>query len=188
MDVLKNTTLLPVLGTWNATLTQTLEKTSIQTYLAKLPFSPLSTLVITSAIVVFTLVAAGTWRTAGDPKTPPGLPDAIPFLSNAWQFMTNVTRFEIRAAQAFEKSKVFQFWLGPRKVYMVTGQKNIQALFRSSASVDNYALQEQVMPTMVCEWKQTRSLSIFPPGMSSIHAETFWLSRQLAIADPRTYC
>lgn len=159
MDVLNDTSLLPVpspvLGTWNETLTRALEKTSIQTVLDKSPFSPLSTVLLTCALATFLVVAVGTWRNAGDSKTPPCLPDAVPYLANAWQFMTNVTLFEIRAAEAFKKSKVFQFWLGTKKVYMVTGPKNIQALFRSTASVDNYALQESVMPTMVRSWERS---------------------------------
>ncbi|KAK8066879.1 hypothetical protein PG997_013626 [Apiospora hydei] len=63
---------------------------------------------------------------------PPWLSETIPFVSNAWQFMTDKESFIERLREAFKESNIVQCRLGPMKMYYITGGRNTSALFRSS--------------------------------------------------------
>lgn len=65
----------------------------------------------------------------------PHLPETIPFLSNAYQYMTDMTTFLSRSRAHLAQSPIFQFRIGPMNIYMVTTARNIQVLFRNSPAI-----------------------------------------------------
>ncbi|KAK1525903.1 uncharacterized protein CCOS01_08321 [Colletotrichum costaricense] len=62
---------------------------------------------------------------------PPSLPEVVPFISNTYQYMTNIRRLMERA------SNIVKFYLGPMRVYFVQGGESVQAMFRSSTSISS---------------------------------------------------
>ncbi|KAI5927547.1 cytochrome P450 [Camillea tinctor] len=65
-------------------------------------------------------------------QKPPWLRETIPFVSNAWQYLTNMQGFLERSNQKLHKSRLVGFRLGARTLYLVTGAQNVQAMFRPS--------------------------------------------------------
>ncbi|KAI2610568.1 hypothetical protein GGR54DRAFT_651721 [Hypoxylon sp. NC1633] len=59
------------------------------------------------------------------PNDPPCLGETIPFVSNAWQFLTNKPLFIDRIRKALKSSPIVGCWLGPLKIHFVTGGNNI---------------------------------------------------------------
>ncbi|KAI1841601.1 hypothetical protein JX266_012254 [Neoarthrinium moseri] len=72
------------------------------------------------------------WRPQASSQ-PPSLQEAIPLVSNTYLFMTNKEAF-IRKAADFVRGRfdIVQFRLGLKKIYLVTGEKNVQALMKST--------------------------------------------------------
>ncbi|KAK4140935.1 putative cytochrome P450 E-class, group IV [Dichotomopilus funicola] len=69
-------------------------------------------------------------------STIPHLPETIPILSNTYQYMTDMTTFLARCrTHLTAQTPIFQFRLGPEKIYMLTTARNIQALFRTSPAI-----------------------------------------------------
>ncbi|RYP60190.1 hypothetical protein DL771_010600 [Monosporascus sp. 5C6A] len=69
-----------------------------------------------------------------DTKRPPRLRETIPFVSNAWQYMTNKKLFLDRVTQALQRSPVVECQLGPVKVYFITGGVCVSTLLRYSST------------------------------------------------------
>ncbi|GKT46130.1 cholesterol 7-alpha-monooxygenase [Colletotrichum spaethianum] len=65
---------------------------------------------------------------------PPSLPEVLPFVSNTYQYMTDLPTLMGRASRAMIRSDVVKFWLGPMRVYLVKGGESVQAIFRSSST------------------------------------------------------
>ncbi|OLN96876.1 Cholesterol 7-alpha-monooxygenase 2 [Colletotrichum chlorophyti] len=63
---------------------------------------------------------------------PPSLADAIPFISNTYQYMTDLQSFTKRASHALSRTDVVKFYIGPMRVYFVKGGESVQAMFRLS--------------------------------------------------------
>ncbi|OTA57645.1 cytochrome P450 [Hypoxylon sp. EC38] len=74
-------------------------------------------------------------------QQPPRLSETIPFVTNAWQFMTNKKRFIERAKDALKKTSIVQCQLGPQNVYLLTGGNNISTIFRSSFTSEPWILK-----------------------------------------------
>ncbi|KAK8859640.1 25-hydroxycholesterol 7-alpha-hydroxylase [Apiospora arundinis] len=66
------------------------------------------------------------------PNQPPRLKEAIPFVTNAWQFMTNKKHFITRIKNALRTSPLVQCQLGPLTIYFVTGSDHVPTLFKSN--------------------------------------------------------
>ncbi|GKT94837.1 cytochrome P450 family protein [Colletotrichum tofieldiae] len=65
---------------------------------------------------------------------PPSLPEVLPFISNTYQYMTDLPTLMERASHAMIRSDVVKIWLGPMRVYLVKGGESVQAIFRSSST------------------------------------------------------
>ncbi|RDW68921.1 cytochrome P450 [Aspergillus mulundensis] len=76
-------------------------------------------------------------------KTPPFLNG--PIVKNTYQYMTNMEGFLERIAAATKSSKVIQFRLGLKKIYMVSGEKNIHDINQPSNSISPDIFFLQVM-------------------------------------------
>ncbi|CAG8895703.1 unnamed protein product [Penicillium egyptiacum] len=61
---------------------------------------------------------------------PPSLGGSV--ISNTYQYMTDMHGFLRRDASARRKNRIVKFQLGPKKIYMVSEEKNIQTINRSS--------------------------------------------------------
>ncbi|KAK0702256.1 cytochrome P450 [Lasiosphaeris hirsuta] len=73
----------------------------------------------------------------GRRKEPPSLSDTIPFVSNTYQYLTNMSYFMTRAKKALKQSNIVMFRLGPKKVYLLQGVQNIQSLFRPTSDLES---------------------------------------------------
>ncbi|KAK7974515.1 hypothetical protein PG989_016363 [Apiospora arundinis] len=71
----------------------------------------------------------------------PRLAETVPFVSNAWQFMTNKRQFINRVRDALRTSPVIRCRLGPMDLHLVTGGSNVSAIFRSSFISDPWVLR-----------------------------------------------
>ncbi|RWA11965.1 hypothetical protein EKO27_g3134 [Xylaria grammica] len=81
------------------------------------------------------------WRRSRRLLEPPRLHEAIPFVSNAWHFMKNKRLFIERVTDALAASPIVQCRLGPMNIYLVTGNSNVSAIFRSSFSSDPWVMR-----------------------------------------------
>lgn len=88
----------------------------------------------------------------GKSNEPPRLPELIPYVSNAYQYLTNNSKFLQRASEALKKSNIVGFNLGPVRVYLVSGSHNVQKLFRNSSG--NTKLSSDKFVLMVNEYVQ----------------------------------
>ncbi|KAI3332060.1 cytochrome P450 [Xylariaceae sp. AK1471] len=89
-------------------------------------------------------------------KEPPSLPESIPFISNGYQYLTDISHFVHRVKQALqkEKSSIIRLYIGPTKGYIVTGTNNVQKLFTSPHSLDGNWLQILLMDK---HWEMSKS-------------------------------
>ncbi|KAK5632007.1 hypothetical protein RRF57_007721 [Xylaria bambusicola] len=106
------------------------------------PMLNLSVFVLLFSLFVFKLTRVDVVKSAG----PPRLSEGIPFVTNAWHFMTDKKLYITRAtcnrySKVLSKSGIAQCRLGPLNLYMVAGKKNIAAIFRSSFSSDPWVLR-----------------------------------------------
>ncbi|KAK8093992.1 hypothetical protein PG997_000677 [Apiospora hydei] len=91
--------------------------------------------------------------TSNRPASPQTLGDPIPGLYNTLQFMFNNYKFMTRAQAALQGSRhsILRFSLGPKTVYLVTGQQNVHAVFGRDL-VHDVTNQEQMtryaLPTL----------------------------------------
>ncbi|KAI8622888.1 cytochrome P450 [Xylariaceae sp. FL1651] len=106
-------------------------------------------------LFVTTILAAFYLKRFGH-KEPPCLPETIPFVSNGYQYLTNVSVFLNRVKQALEqtKSNIIKFYVGPLRAYIVTGTKNVQAMFASPHSLGGDWLQIRLMDA---HWEMSKS-------------------------------
>ncbi|TQN68328.1 Cholesterol 7-alpha-monooxygenase [Colletotrichum shisoi] len=65
---------------------------------------------------------------------PPSLPEALPFIGNTYQYMTDLPTLMDRVSHAMKRSDVVRVWLGPVRVYLVKGGESVQAMFRASST------------------------------------------------------
>ncbi|OLN85834.1 Cholesterol 7-alpha-monooxygenase 4 [Colletotrichum chlorophyti] len=65
---------------------------------------------------------------------PPSLPGFIPYVSTTYQYLTDNSKFLQKATEALKKSSIVKFNLGLDTVYLVTGSRNVQKLFRNSTT------------------------------------------------------
>ncbi|KAF6803898.1 cytochrome p450 family protein [Colletotrichum sojae] len=80
-----------------------------------------------------------------DSNDPPSMPEAIPFVTNAYHFMTDTKSFTKRANDAMKSSNVVQLRLGPVRMYLIKGGQQIQTMFRKSASISSDKFVVMVM-------------------------------------------
>ncbi|KAJ5181727.1 hypothetical protein N7449_011874 [Penicillium cf. viridicatum] len=66
-------------------------------------------------------------------------------ISNTYHYMTDMHGFLQRVSSAQLKSRIVKFRLGPKKIYMVSGEKKIQAINRPSHSTIPYVFFIDVM-------------------------------------------
>lgn len=89
-------------------------------------------------LVLLAILAASVrvlfWKQKGT-KSPPMLRDTIPYMTNTYQYFAHMNKFLTRATSALQTNKIFGFHLGPKTVFFITGQQNIQTLFRSSPNI-----------------------------------------------------
>ncbi|KAK1579310.1 cytochrome P450 [Colletotrichum navitas] len=65
---------------------------------------------------------------------PPSLPEILPFVGNTYQYMTSLPTLMDRASHAMIQSGIVKLWLGPMRLYLIKGEENVQAIFRSSST------------------------------------------------------
>ncbi|KAK0614725.1 cytochrome P450 [Immersiella caudata] len=65
----------------------------------------------------------------------PTLPETIPCLSSALLYMTDMQSFLSKTKATFRSTNVLAFNIGPQKVYMITGARNVANIFRTTANV-----------------------------------------------------
>lgn len=86
------------------------------------------------------------WRRK-ETKHPPWLEEDIPFISNTYQYLTDMGKFLERATKALNKSNIIQFRLGAKLVCLVSGEKNTQVLFGPPHIVDPNMFHVLLMDT-----------------------------------------
>ncbi|KAK3358215.1 cytochrome P450 [Lasiosphaeria hispida] len=92
-------------------------------------------LFLAAVAILIAGIASYLWRP--DKSAIPSLSGTIPRLSITLLYMTNMKSFLARARNALRQRNIVQFYLGPMKVYLIAGTNNIQAMFRTSASVSS---------------------------------------------------
>ncbi|KAI0886387.1 putative cytochrome P450 [Annulohypoxylon maeteangense] len=97
-------------------------------------------LIIFVSTVAFTLAL----RITND-REPPYLKEHIPFISNSYEYLTDMSGFMERAIEALSESSIIRFMLGMNKVYWVIGPKNTQVLFGPPHIVDPNMLHLRLM-------------------------------------------
>ena len=146
----------------------------------------------------------------------PALADRIPFLST-YQFMNNQTKFLARARCAsslcrfpysradsrrdkLRCSNIISYYLGPNKVYLVTGAQNIRAMFSSPKGIRSDKFLLLVMDNMmafpkadIAKFANDKSGRLpLAAGGAPDQAQRYWASQHrimhdfLARADPAT--
>ncbi|OLN93262.1 Cholesterol 7-alpha-monooxygenase 3 [Colletotrichum chlorophyti] len=85
------------------------------------------------------------WFHRGSSREPPSLKGFIPIISNTYQYMTDMHGFLQRVAHAQRHSSIIKFRLGPKKIYMVSGEANIQTINQPSRSISPDVFFLQVM-------------------------------------------
>ncbi|KAK1980220.1 cytochrome P450 [Colletotrichum cereale] len=88
---------------------------------------PFLTCIVSLAAIYFILARQGQ-------DEPPSLPEILPFVGNTYQYMTNLPTLMDRASHAMVRSNVVKLWLGPMRLYLVSGEESVQAIFRSSST------------------------------------------------------
>ncbi|KAH8890157.1 cytochrome P450 [Thozetella sp. PMI_491] len=96
------------------------------------------TIAIASLVVV-------TFVREGKPGRPPMLFDPLPHVANTYQYMTNMKDFFPRAAKVLQNSNIVGFYLGPNKVYFITGGQNVQTMFRKSDHISSDKFMIMIM-------------------------------------------
>ncbi|KAF6816753.1 hypothetical protein CPLU01_13771 [Colletotrichum plurivorum] len=114
---------------------------------------------------------------------PPRLPELIPYVSNAYQYLTDNSKFLQRATEALKKSNIVGFNLGPVRVYLVSGSHNVQKLFRKSSGNTKLSSDKFVLMVNECvqgiekadaiRWASDKSgrLKIPAPGTEAMPEE-----------------
>ncbi|KAF4636505.1 hypothetical protein G7Y89_g1575 [Cudoniella acicularis] len=102
---------------------------------------PSSTTVIVLLLCLPVVTLIVRQQNRNKPKQPPRLSETIPFISNAWQFMTNKRLFITRVREALKTSPIIQCRLGPLNLYHIAGSSNVSAIFRSSFTSDPWILR-----------------------------------------------
>ncbi|KAF2177972.1 cytochrome P450 [Zopfia rhizophila CBS 207.26] len=97
---------------------------------------------ITTLLLFFILISlVSRQKSRSKLRQPPRLSETIPFVSNAWQFMTNKRLFINRTREALRASPVVQCRLGPMTLHLVSGGSTVSAVFRSSFTSDPWILR-----------------------------------------------
>ncbi|KAI1413417.1 cytochrome P450 [Hypoxylon sp. FL1857] len=86
-------------------------------------------LLIASLAFVVLLSVCILVTTGKNEPQPPRLRETIPFITNTYQYLTDMGAFLDRATKALSKHDIIKFNLGLKTVYMVTGAKNTAKLF-----------------------------------------------------------
>ncbi|KAK9778549.1 putative Cytochrome P450 [Seiridium cardinale] len=102
------------------------------------PSSPLIIIVLPILILVSVLVRHHSRKKL---QQPPLLSETVPYVSNAWQFMTNKRLFINRVREALRESPVVRCRLGPLTLHLVPGGSSVSAIFRSSFTSDPWILR-----------------------------------------------
>ncbi|GAP88932.1 putative cytochrome p450 family protein [Rosellinia necatrix] len=92
------------------------------------------------AIALRLVITLNGQKRASNAHEPAWLGEPIPFISNAWQFMTNKRRFIARIRKALEDRPIVQCRLGPTRIYIITGGSNVSTIFRSSFTSEPWIL------------------------------------------------
>lgn len=117
---------------------------------------------IFSTAILFSLIV----QNRNDQKVP-SLRDPIPPVYNTLQFMLNNHKFMNRVQHASKKNPLLRFYLGPQRVYLVTGSRCIKDMFGRDM-IHTVTNQEQMtqfaLPTLykmnkseVQRWKDEKS-------------------------------
>ncbi|KAK5654464.1 hypothetical protein OQA88_7092 [Cercophora sp. LCS_1] len=111
------------------------------------PMTLLSTLLTSSPYLLLLLLLLPLYLTLRpkETNTVPPMPDFIPYITNTYLFMTNLSLFYKRAEAFLAKTKanIISYQLGPQKVYLVNAPRYTQALSRCHPAVssDYFMLQ-----------------------------------------------
>ncbi|KAM7203381.1 putative cytochrome P450 E-class, group IV [Naviculisporaceae sp. PSN 640] len=109
------------------------------------PLSPLNIgLVAAGLLLIYAFITAN--RNA---NRAPALKDPIPYVYNAYQYMTDQPAFLNRVRNALKNQPIVSFHVGPLKFYMVKSPKSIQALFRTSPSVSSNKFMHMIFENMM---------------------------------------
>ncbi|KAK1758041.1 cytochrome P450 [Echria macrotheca] len=144
-----------------------------------------STGVVTVLVAVLALIAFAARKSNDD--EPLSLPNwkGIPFLGNTIQYIVDNGTFIDRAGEYLKTRDIVKFSLGSTPVYLVTGGKHVQALFRKSTSISSDKFLLLVMETIMCftpedrakfENDHTGRLPEPAPGTAETHkGPRYWL-------------
>ncbi|KAI1735299.1 cytochrome P450 [Xylaria scruposa] len=75
----------------------------------------------------------------------PMLNEAIPFISNTYQYLTNMAKFLKRATAALALNSIIRFRLGHKNIYLLSGADNIQILCEPPHIMDPNMFQVLLM-------------------------------------------
>jgi len=102
---------------------------------------------------VLALAAFRIRRKDGD--EPWSLPNwkGIPLLGNTVQYIVDNENFIARSSFAMRTRDIVKFYLGPVKVYLISGPQNVQALFRKSSSISADKFLLMTMEALMCYTK-----------------------------------
>ncbi|KAK0712050.1 hypothetical protein B0H67DRAFT_586878 [Lasiosphaeris hirsuta] len=112
------------------------------------PLPPTGVLVV-SLVLVLALVISSVQTSKNEPWTLPNW-RGVPVLGNTIQYMVDNGSFITRASLAMRTRDMIKFSLGLTPVYLVTGSRNVQALFRKSNSLSSDKFLLMVMETVMC--------------------------------------
>ncbi|KAH9900108.1 cytochrome P450 [Xylariomycetidae sp. FL2044] len=108
------------------------------------------------------ILAYALWRPSS--KQPPSLAETIPFVSNTYMFMTSREAFLKKVSEALKSANVVKFRIAGKKMYIVAGQQNVQALMkntpglRSETAVASLLESVWAMPSKEAEvWRNDKS-------------------------------
>ncbi|KAI0808881.1 putative cytochrome P450 [Xylaria sp. FL0064] len=102
----------------------------------------LTGVVVGAVILLISMIVTRLWQ-HDDPnlQKPPTIGETVPFVSNAWQFMTHKRRFIARVSRVLQDSPIAQCQLGFMNIYIITGGSNVSSLFRASFNSEPWLLK-----------------------------------------------
>ncbi|KAI1809745.1 cytochrome P450 [Poronia punctata] len=103
----------------------------VEAVLGRLPLTSAPVVVLLASVLLFIALR---WQASH--LEPHFLPETIPFISNTYQYLTDMKTFLDRAQNSLRNSGIIRFRLGAMKMYWVTGTENTRVLFGSPETFD----------------------------------------------------
>ncbi|KAM7216356.1 putative cytochrome P450 E-class, group IV [Rhypophila decipiens] len=114
----------------------------LERYVTLTPFN--ISLAVAGFLFIFAFISANWNRNHA-----PALKDPIPYVWNAFQYMTDQSAFLNRVRDTLRRHPIVSFHIGPMKFYMVKSPKSMQALFKTSPSISSDKFMHMVFENMM---------------------------------------